>query len=296
MNRFAEYRAFVAVAAAGVNGAARRLNLAPSAVSRRVRDLERDLGLQLFSRTGRTLVLTDAGRAYLAEVESILDRVQDADRRVRDRVLALSGRVRLAAPLSFGLSDLVPILADWQAEHPGIELEIDLNDRPVDIARDGFDLAIRIGALADSSLKARKLTRYPFVLACAPGYFAEGEVPTRIADLEDLPGLLYDGVAEPRIWRGRGPDGTEASATLRPRMVSNNGEALREAAIRGLGLTLQPAFLLAPSVRAGALEAILPDHDWGGVDVHALRPPRRYQPERVTALIEHLTRALRAAG
>ena len=296
MNRFAEYRAFVAVAASGVNGAARRLNVAPSAISRRIKELEAGLGVQLFSRTGRSLDLTDAGRAYLADAEVILDLVQDADRRVRDQVSALSGRIRLAAPLSFGLSDLMPILADWQAEHPGIDMEVDLDDRRVDVARDGFDLAVRIGAMPDSALKARKLTRYPFVLACAPGYFAEGDVPTRIAELEDLPGLLYDGVAEPRIWRGRGPDGTEASAALRPRMVSNNGEALREAAIRGLGLTLQPAFLLAPAVRAGALETILPDHDWGGVDVHALRPPRRYQPERVTALIEHLTRALRAAG
>ncbi|MEM7695736.1 MAG: LysR family transcriptional regulator [Pseudomonadota bacterium] len=293
MDRFEEMRTFAAVADHGVNGAARRLHTAPSAVSRRVRDLEARLGTALFARTGRRMALTDAGADYLAAAARILDEVEDAEARAGDAGRSLSGAIRMAAPLSYGVSHVMPALSRFLAAHPGVTLDLDCDDRRVDVQREGFDLAIRLGALADSALLARRLTAVPMVVAAAPAFLAGRKLPETLADLSGWPALTYAANDREGVWRASDAEGRTHSVTLSVRVVANNGDALRQGAEAGLGVVREPRFIVEEALSAGRLVPILTGYSSPAVDVFALWPARAYQPRRVRALIDHLVAALR---
>lgn len=294
MDRYEEMRTFVEVSRHGVNGASRRMRIAPSAVSRRVKDLEARLGATLLTRTGRRMMLTDAGDAYLDSAKRILGEVDEAEAKVRDAQGELSGQIRVAAPLSFGLSYVAPALNEFLTLHPGVTLGLDLNDRRVDVLREGFDLAIRVGTLADSALVARRIGGCPFVVAASPGWAEENGEPSRPDDLKGVQGLCYAAKPHPETWAWKGERGSQGEVRVEARVTASNGDALRDAAIAGLGVLCEPRFILADALRDGRLVRLLEAYDWGEVGAYALWPPRDYVPALLRAVIDHLAAALKA--
>lgn len=288
MDRLEEMRTFASVAEFGVTGAAKRLRLAPSAVSRRLKDLETRLGVDLLLRTTRQMELTDAGRHFLSDCQRILEEVTRAEARASDVHSAPSGLLRIAAPLSFGITELQPALNSFLARYPDIRIDMNLDDRRVDIQREGFDLAIRIGTLEDSSLTARRLASFRMIAAASPDLLTKNGTPKSLSDLGKLPALCYSVHARPELWSCRDGDGRRRSVTVRARMLSSNGDVLRDAAIAGLGVVLQPEFLVGRAIADGRLRRILSEHDWSEVEAFAIWPARKYLPYRVRSLIDYL--------
>ena len=296
MDRFEDMRVFLQVAEAqSVTGAARQLSLAPSAVSRRLRDLEARLGVQLLVRTTRRMSLTAAGETFHARARDILSDLDAAEAEVSDERDGLTGQLRLAAPLSFGLAHLSAILTAFMAEHPGLRVDLDLSDRQVDLVGEGFDLAVRIGRLADSSLIARRLMDMPMHVCAAPQLLARHGTPASPEDLRALPALCYAGSGRGDIWRFRDEAGREGSVQLTQRLRVNNGEMAREAAEAGLGIALEPAFIVREALAAGRLVRVLDKVSWPVIAVHVVYPETRHLPARTRAFIDFLSARLRAA-
>ena len=288
MDRFEDLRAFVQVVESGtLTRAARSLQVATSAVSRRIKDLEQRLGTQLLQRTTRQMRLTPAGEAFHARARDILAALEEAENEAGDAARALAGPLRIAAPLSFGHAHLTPILIEFAKAHPDVTLDIDLSDRFVDLVAEGHDLAVRIGRLEDSSLIARKLADVRVVAAAAPAFWARYGTPKLPEDLNNLPAMRYTGGAS-RLDAvpGRRPDGSHCEISLDWIMRSTNGELLRDAAIAGLGLVLQPSFIIRDAVIRGDLVPVLTDHEWPPVTIHVVYPETRHLSARARAFIE----------
>ncbi len=295
MDRFADMRMFVTVAEAGsISAAADRLGVAKSAVSRRLADLETRLGVELLHRTTRRLALTDSGRAFWERSQRILADLEEAEQEVSQAHGAIGGKLKVALPLGFGMLHLAPLIAEFQALHPAIEFDLDFNDRQIDLMQEGFDLAIRIARLADSSLIARRLAPVRHAVCASPAYLARHGTPTRAADLARHPGLVYSNLANPALWPYTGPDGQPGSVQVPVRLRANNGEYLCQAAIAGLGVLLHPTFFLRDALDRGDLVTLLADHGWPVVDAYAVYPPTRHLSRRVRAFVDFL--AARLAG
>lgn len=289
MDRLAELETFVKVAeAGGIGAAANRMGIAKSAVSRRLKDLEERLGVRLVNRTTRRLSLTETGRAYYERAASILVELSEADQSAAAVHGTLCGRLRLAAPLSFGLLHLAPALAEFMAMHEQLSVDLDLNDRRVDLVDEGFDVAVRIGVLEDSSLIARKLFDMRHVLCASPAYLEKHGTPQTTGDLQHHVGLRYSNLPEKRAWMWRDADGLERAAQLSSRMSANNGEMLVSAAEAGLGLCLQPSFIVYRSIEAGRLVPVLAGVNWRTIGGYALYPPGRHLSAKVRALVDFL--------
>ncbi|MEM7499839.1 MAG: LysR family transcriptional regulator [Pseudomonadota bacterium] len=289
MDRFEDMRCFIQVVDHGsVTRAAETMSIAPSAVSRRIKELEHRLGVQLLARTTRRMKLTDAGQTFYDRSLRILADVEEAEGEVSDASRALHGPLRLAAPLDFGTQHLAPILTEFVAEHQGLILDLDLSDRMTDLVGEGFDLALRIGALRDSSLIARKLGEISMHAVASPGFLRNRDAPSRPEDMLDWPALAYTGSERADIWRFRRPDGEDGSVQVAVRMRANNGTVLAKAAEAGLGITLQPAFVAAPGIDAGRLTEILPDHEWPTLNLYAVYPQTRHLSAKARALIDFL--------
>jgi DNA-binding transcriptional LysR family regulator len=278
-----DLRTFLEVAeAGGVTPAARRLGLSKSIVSRQLSRLESALGAQLLSRTTRGAVLTEAGaifREHAARVVAELDAAQEAlspDGEVR-------GRLRIAAPLSFGPTHLAPVLADLAAQHPRLHIHAAYADRFVDLVSEGFDVAVRLGFLADSSLVARRIAPVHGRLVASPAYLARAGAPSTPADLPDHDAII----AQRGEWRLR--DGDEY-VTVRPRarFSADNGEASMAAALKGLGIFLAPDFLGAGHLAAGDLVEVLPDYPSPEGGLYVVRPPGEHVPRKIRVLIDLL--------
>ncbi|MEW5770549.1 MAG: LysR family transcriptional regulator [Pseudomonadota bacterium] len=293
MDRFAEMRLFVAVVEAGsLSAAADRLGVAKSAVSRRLAELEARLGAELLHRTTRRLNLTDTGRAFFERAQRILADLEEAEQAVSQAHAEVRGRLKVALPLGFGLLHLMPLINEFLALHPAVEFDLDFNDRQIDLMQEGFDLAIRIARLPDSSLIARRLAPVRSVLCASPAYLARHGTPTRAADLAGHVALVYSNLANPGVWHYVGPDGLAASVTVPVRLRANDGGFLRRAAVAGHGLILLPSFYLGESLRAGELVPLLTDHAWPEASAYALYPPTRHLSRRVRALVDFLAERL----
>lgn len=258
-----------------------------SAVSRRLKGLELRLGTKLLNRSTRTLSLTDAGRSYYERAQVLLRAWQEMEDDASGADCALAGPIRIAAPLSFGLAHLGPVLVEFQRDHPDIRLDVDFSDRKVDLIAEGIDLAVRIGRLDDSSLVARKLGDVQMVCAASPSWLDKNGVPTTMDDLRDAPELRY-GLRAGKAWSFKAPDGSHGTVMFDPVMRASNGDFLRDAAIEGLGIVIEPDFILCDAIRDGMLVPLLSGYEFEAPSVYAVWPPTRHMPRRVRDLVDLL--------
>ena len=287
MDRFADLQTFVHIVAAGsISGAAGRMDIAKSAVSRRLAELEERLGVQLLRRTTRRLSLTESGQGFYERCLRILADLDEAEQDVLQAHAALRGSLRVALPLSFGLLHLAPAIQDFMALHPDVEFDLDFNDRQVDLLREGFDVAIRIAQLPDSSLVARRIAPIRHVVCASPAYFAAHRIPLQPADLTQHPCLAYSNLANPGTWAYQQADGRSGSVKLPIRLKSNNGDFLISAALAGHGIVMQPSFYVHQLIERGALVAVLKEIHWPEINAYALYPATRHLSTRVRAFVD----------
>ncbi len=277
---------FARVARAGnMSAAGREMGLSPAVVSKRISLLEDRLGARLFQRTTRQLTLTETGEGYFKRVVDILSLVEEAEDFVSRRNTKPRGVLKVTVPTSFARRHITPHLEAFLVRYPDIELEIDLTDRFVDIIRDGFDLAIRIGELQDSSLVARKLAADTRVLCAAPSYLAKAAPIKTLADLE-----LHNcfGAGTPEAWRLAGPDG-EHQVRVNSNLRTNSADFVREALLSGLGVGLRATWDVGQELKSGDLVRVLPAYRGAGdLAIHAVYPSRDFMPAKVNVFIDHL--------
>ncbi len=289
MDKFADIETFVTVVDTGsFSAAAERLDVAKSAISRRVSALEARLGVKLLNRTTRRLSLTDAGRDFHARAGRILADLNEAEQAVGDTDCQLRGRIRIAAPLSFGLQHLAPAITAFAVQHPQVQLDLDLNDREVSLVEEGVDMAVRIGELADSTLIARRLCQIRRVAVASPAYLATHGEPQTPDDLTHHHGLRYTNIPRQKHWHFVGSDGRLYAPAVPDRLTANNGELLNRATIDGLGVGAPPTFVAYRELAAGTLRPILQDFTLPGVAMYAVFPPGRYQSRRVRVFADFL--------
>ena len=259
-------------------------------MSRRIAKLEADLGVRLLSRTTRGISPTAAGLEFKMRSERILADLGDAREAVAHQGGEVVGRLRLSAPLFFGVRYVTPILAQMAERHPRLEMDVSYSDRMVDLIGERFDAAIRIGTLRDSSLIARRIAPVRSVFVASPDYLARNGRPSTPSDLAAHQCLIYTGrvAAEWQFRSGK------RSISFRPegRLRSDSGEATLQWAIAGLGITEAPSFMVSDAVESGALEPVLLDYSTLEHAIHAVRPPGSYVPGKVRVLIDTLVERL----
>ena len=296
MNRFQEMTVFVAVVDAGsFVGAADALGLSRAAVSRLVGELESRLGVRLLHRTTRRLSLTDEGRIFHLRCKAVLAEVEEAEAEVSARSGAARGLLKLNVPVTFGLLHLAPLWSEFMAKHPGVVLDITLSDRVVDLVEEGYDLAVRIGRLASSSLIGRQLSSTRMVLCASPGYLAAHGAPRHPRDLADHAVISYSLFSMGEQWEFEGPDGP-VSVKVEPRMRTNSGDTCRQAALHDSGIVLQPSFLVGEDVEAGRLVELMPEYRSIELGIYAVYASRQHVSPKVRLLIDHLQRAFAGRG
>lgn len=285
---------FATVAESGsFTAAAKAHGLSVATVSRAVARLEARLGAPLLHRTSRRLSLSALGQEALAEARALLTEARCLEERLSERTTAIAGRIRLAAPLEFGQRHVAPLLAAFLRQYPDIAIDLDLDDRKVDLVGSGHDLALRIGRLADSSLTARQLCRIERFVVAAPAYLARHGRPTVPADLGGHRCLVYSNSDRPGLWHFLGPDGEKASVEVAGPLLVNSGGAIETALVAGCGIAMQPDFLIDDAIAAGTIETLLPGWRPPSLGLSLLAPPGRHRPKRVRLLAEHLAASLR---
>lgn len=283
--------AFVAIVEAGsISEAARRLRISKSVMSERLVDLEREVGTSLVHRTTRKLALTEDGAAFYDRARAITREIEAATGELAERRGELTGPLRIAAPLSFGTLHLGPALYPFLVDHPGIELVLDLDDRFVDLASEGYDLAIRVGQVADSRLIARPLAPSRRVLVASSAYLERAGVPRTLADLEAHTAVGYTNRG-PGDWRFRSSDELVTVRTARTALRVNNGDVMVEAAAAGLGIALLPTFIVSAAIVAGRLVTIDVGAQAETDLVYAAFPNGKHRSEKARVLVEHLRKA-----
>lgn len=291
MDRFDDLSTFALVAELrSVRKAADVLGRAPSAVSRRIKDLEQRLQVQLLTRTTRRITLTAAGERLYADARRILDELSEAEAAASADALTAKGELRIAVPMSFGLTHLAPAIGDFMQLNPELRIDADFDDRAISIADNRIDVAIRIGNLSDSTLKARRLAPIHMVVAAAPAFWAEHGLPRRPDTLNGMPGLCYSNAATPHVWSWSNAQGKQGKVVLEPRYRASTGDALVQAAIRGMGVVKLPTFLVNDAIEAGTLQPALLTTNWGVSSLHALYPNTRYLAHRTRSFIDFLAR------
>jgi DNA-binding transcriptional LysR family regulator len=287
---------FVAVVeAGGFSRAAERLETTAGAVSRRIAALEERLGLRLLNRTTRKFSLTEAGEQYFRDVGAILQALTEAEDRISHHAVEPTGSLRVAAPLSFGVRALAPLLPAFAARHPGLRVSLDLDDRLVDLLATGADVALRIGALGDSSLVARRIGEVRRLVCASASYLERRGEPRTPADLARHACLHYSNVGLKEEWTFVGAQGDEVVAVDGP-LCANNGDVLRRAAMGGMGIVSLPDFIVAEDLAAGRLRRVLADYDTRPLPLSALWPSRQFVPAKVRAFVDFLTESLGASG
>ncbi|MGN3962669.1 LysR family transcriptional regulator [Burkholderia gladioli] len=277
--RTAETLSFVA--------AGRKLGISASAVGKTIARLERSLGVRLFHRTTRRVTLTEEGRHFHERCHRILEELRDAEATLSASAQTPRGRLRVSLPV-IGYRFLLPVLPAFSARYPDIELDLDFNDRLVDVVEGGFDAVIRSGQLSDSSLMSRRLGAFRFVLCASPGYLARAGVPRGLADLAAHEGVRYrfptTGKLQP--WRLL-PDGGEPP-NLRCAMTCNNMEALRGAVIAGFGIGFMPDFLARDALAAGSLVEVLEPHSIAPGQFSILWPSSRQLSPKLRVFVDFM--------
>ncbi|SIN62086.1 DNA-binding transcriptional regulator, LysR family [Parasphingorhabdus marina DSM 22363] len=291
---FEAWAIFAAVARLGsFTAAAGELNLSKPTVSKAITRLEKRLDTVLFHRTSRKISLSSAGHALLPHARQIALDGEAAMDAARDTTHLLRGQVRMAAPLSYGLSHLAPVIADFMSKYPEIAIDVQLSDARVDLVEEGFDLAVRIGALPDSSLRAIALRPIHRHFVASPAYLDRKGTPRHPSELSEHDCFIYSNLPTPETWHLTGPDGEKVSVQPHCRMRSNNGSLELAALVAGHGISNLPDFLVDEQLRSGELVSILKDWDFEPINLNIVMPPSPLRPARVNALIDHLKEQLR---
>ncbi len=275
--------------------AARELGLSNPTVSKAIARLEARLGVALLARTSRRLSLTDGGRGALERATRILSEGEAVEDEAVEQSQLPRGLVRISAPLSFGIAHVGETLPAFLAAWPDIVLDFALSDRHVDLVADGFDLALRIATLEDSSLLARRLCAVRILLVASPGYLDAHGRPTHPAQLRDHAAMAYTGGGPRGVWRFSHALFGEETVTPPVRLWCDNADMMNPALLAGQGLALQPEFLVWRELRSGALEIAMPDWTVQPLALHLIMPPSPLRPLRVQVVIDHFARALAAA-
>ncbi|MBV8235668.1 MAG: LysR family transcriptional regulator [Acidimicrobiia bacterium] len=288
MDRLAAMEAFVRVVErGGFTAAAEELRLSRAMVSKHVQDLEEHLGARLLNRTTRKVSLTEAGRVYYERSLQLLADLAETEEAVGELQARPRGRLRVNAPVSFGALHLAAAVADYMAAYPEVTVELTLNDRIVDLVEEGYDLALRIARLTDSSLIARRLAPCRMAVCASPAYLGRAGQPEHPDDLTRHNCLGYSYGQARDEWRFDGPEGA-ASVRVRGTLQANNGDALRAAALRGAGLVLLPSFIVGADLTAGRLVPVLSGYRVPELGIHAVYPHSRHLSAKVRSFVDFL--------
>ena len=287
MSRFDDLEIFAKVVSSGsMSGAARELGLSPAVVSKRLQKLEKKTGARLMNRTTRKISLTEAGQGYYERIVAVLAGLEEADDFLARRTGSASGLLKVSAPTSFGRMHLAPHLSKFLNANSNLTIHLDLSDEFVDLISGGFDMAIRIGELSDSSLVARKLAPVRRILCATPGYIAKAGKPS---GLEDLDGHALIAPPNQGPWKLEGNQGTvvyRPSSTL----VTNSSEVVRETVLSGLGIALRSTWDIGAELKSGKLERVLPEYSsTRGLGIYAVYPSRNFLPPKVRMFIDYLS-------
>jgi DNA-binding transcriptional LysR family regulator len=288
---FEAWAIFASVADAGsFSGAAQELGLAKPTVSKAIARLEAELGVSLFHRTSRRLALTGSGEALIEQARALLNSGRQVEECGREGAVMPAGTVRLAAPMSFGLTHLGEPLARFLQAYPQIDVDVCLSDSRVDLVADGFDAALRIGQLADSSLIARKLCDFELVLVAGQPWIDRRGDPANPGSIGPRELFAYDNGRDSSLLRLHGPDG-EVTLRLEGRLRANNADVMLASVAAGLGVAIVPDFIAEPALKTGSVVRILRNWQAPSIALYLLTPPGRLRPRRVTALLEFLAQS-----
>jgi DNA-binding transcriptional LysR family regulator len=268
--------------------AADDLELSRAVVSKYVSRLEDRLGVRLLQRTTRRLSLTEAGAALFEASRGAIERIEEAEAAVARFQAAPRGRLRVSAPMSFGILHLGPLLADFASQFPDITLDMRLDDRYVSLVEDGFDVAIRIGVLSDSTLVARKLATTRTIACASPAYLREHGEPETPEDLASHDCLLYSYLSSANVWRFTAPNGREVPVAVTGTFRINNGIVLGAAAVAGHGILMTPSFYVGPLLREGKLKRILAGYSLPQLGIYAVYPQTSHVPPKVRSFVDYL--------
>jgi DNA-binding transcriptional LysR family regulator len=297
MDRLTEMEAFATVVdQGGFTDAARKMGISKSAVSKHVSSLEARLGARLLNRTTRRVSPTEIGLAYYDRALRVLNDAGEADALVSSMQSDPSGLLRISVATDFGVNHLSPILGEFLDEFPDITVNMVLNNRYVELISEGFDMAIRIGELEDSTLRARKLTETTKRMIASPSYIQKYGRPTKIDDLNEHKLLHYSSQSNGAVWKLTAPSGEKRQVRTAGGLSVNDGQSLLNAAISGLGIAYLPSFLYAQALTDGLVEDVIPDLPMETQGIYAVYPPGRFTQPKVRAFIDFLVHAFADKG
>ncbi len=296
MDRFTGMAVFAKVLdTASFAAAARHFGMSPAMVSKHVQTLEERLGVRLLNRTTRRVSATEVGQNYYERCLRILSELEDAERAAGDLQTAPRGLLRVTAPVSFSVRYLGPAVADYLAAYPEVSIDLNLNDHYVDLLEERFDVAIRVGRLADSSLMSRKLGSIAMTVCASPTYLEANGVPRQPGDLTQHNCLIYTYATHQSAWSFVDRDGKKYVVQVTGRFMANNGDTLRALAIKDAGVTFAPDFIVDEDLQAGRLIRLLPEYATAETPVHAVYPHSRYLSVKTRTFIDFLaTRCARS--
>jgi DNA-binding transcriptional LysR family regulator len=292
MDTLKAMRVYEAVVESGsLVGAANRLGTSTTAVSRQLVSLEEHLGTRLLNRTTRRISLTDSGQEFFNRVQPILADIDEAEAIAGERSTRPSGVLRVSAPLSFGISTLSHWLVPFINDYPDLKLDVDLNDRVIDLAAEGMDVAVRIGRSPGSdNLIVKQLAPVRMLVCASPSYLQRRGYPKRPQDLSDHDTLNYTYLSSGEAWTLVDGGGRESTVRIRPRVQATNGEMLRDLALAGAGIILQPSFIVEGDIAARRLVPLLEDWNMKDFNLYAVYLSRKFLSAKVRIFIDHLVR------
>ena len=297
MDRLSEMEAFVAVIdQGGFTDAAGKLGLSKSAVSKHVSSLEGRLGARLLNRTTRRVSPTEIGLAYYDKALQVIADASEAEEMVTAMQASPRGALRVSVPVSFGVRHVSGAVGQFLQAYPDVSINMVMDDRFVELVSEGYDMAIRIGNLDDSSMRARKLAEARVAIVAAPDYLRRHGVPETLDDLSKHNLLHYSNMSSGNVWRMRSASGEERQFRVGGRLTANNGDSLLQAAEAGLGMAMVPTFILCNGLKTGRLVEVLPDRPSEPLGVYAVYPEGRYTQPKLRAFIDFLVSHFKGKG